>query len=399
MAHMIKRIQRCCLEVLCLIAFLLLLPGCVSTRFSAPADLALPPGGADLGAELCNGLLWVDVMIDGRGPYAFLIDTGAEITVIDTAVAHELFGESIRSAGLSRAQGASGRTARLDGWIRVAELSVGGMVARELDVIAMDLSRVADALGRPFDGVVGYPVFRDAVLVVDYPNQSAAALSHAAYDTLHGAPASIPLLGGSHPTVEIDLAGRSLHFLVDTGANTRFAVERLDDLTDGSNAPVVGRRRGVDGDSMSRAFRLDGIVELGPLRYQRPIIQSAEKGNTLGGRAFSDARIAFDQRRKLLFIEPRNDAVIHMPAIQMLDVLFEKLPDGWMPSTTITGTPIEAYGLHEDDRIIALDGISTAELLCTSFETFLTGKTNVTATVRRGTTTFDVQLDVRRELK
>ena len=89
MAHMIQRRRRSCRDILCLLALLVLLPGCVSTRYRAPAELELPPGGADLGVELCNGVLWVDVTIDGRGPYAFLIDTGAEMTVIDTAASLE----------------------------------------------------------------------------------------------------------------------------------------------------------------------------------------------------------------------------------------------------------------------------------------------------------------------
>ena len=49
-----------------------------------------------------------------------------------------------------------------------------------------------------------------------------------------------------------------------------------------------------------------------------------------------------------------------------------------------------------DDRVVALDGTPVAELVCTPFRTWLTGKRTVTATIRRDGETVEVVLGVRR---
>jgi predicted aspartyl protease len=398
MARPIHRRQSPWSTVLGCLAALLLLPGCAAWILAPmPADLEMPDHGADLGVELCSGMLWVDVTLDGHGPYAFLLDTGAQITVLDAAVAQEAFPERVRSTFLISARGAQGRRAPIDGRVRIRELAVGQLVARDLDAIVMDLSKVGHALGRRFDGVVGYPVFHDALLVVDYGAGRGHALPHGADAGLPEDSTPIRLLPGSEPEIELEVSGRTLRFLVDTGASTRFTVEHLDAVAEGPY-PVIGMRRGVDGDAESPAARLDGAIDLGPLRYERPIVHGGGSGNKIGGRAFADARIAFDQRRRELRVEPADDEPIRMPPFHHLDVVFEKLDDGWMPSHTLSGAPLGDLGLRESDRVITVDGTPITDLVCVRLEEVLEDRTVIEVTVVRDGSRVDVPLTVLRRL-
>ncbi len=386
-----------CIVLLSLLASVGMLPGCAAWSFApAPATLEIPAGGADLGSELCRGLIWTEVMIDGRGPYAFIVDSGAQISVIDAAVAREVFPGRIRSTFFLQARGAHGRGVPIEGRVRVSELVVGEFAARELDAIVMDLSGVAARLGRRFDGIVGYPVFRDALLVIDYASGRAAAHRRADRGLLTDDHDEIPLLPGSEPRIELVVAGRTLPFLVDTGAGTRFALAQLDEIAPDGPHPVVSVRRGVDGDLLTRAARLRGTLDLGPLHYERPILHESAHGNRIGGRAFAGARVAFDQWRRVLHVERAGDAPIRMPPHHHLDVFFEMHLDAWVPARTLSGAPPWAVGLRDTDRVIAVDGVPVTDLVCEPLEDFLVGRTEVSLTVLRDGETVEVSLDVIR---
>ena len=200
------------------------------------------------------------------------------------------------------------------------------------------------------------------------------------------------------PQIELELAGRSLRFLVDTGASTPFTVQDLDRLAPRGPRPIVGIRRGVDGDIMSRAARLDITIELGPMRFERPIVHGARSGNKVGGRAFADARISFDQHRRVLLVEPARDEPIRTPPIHHLDVVFEKLPDAWIPARTLSGASLGAVGLRDEDRVIAVDGVPVADLVCEPLGVILEGRTHVRLTLLRDEARVERTLAVHRRL-
>ncbi len=45
------------------------------------------------------------------------------------------------------------------------------MTATKVDALAMDLSKLSSALGRPIGGVLGYSFFKTRIVQIDYPNR------------------------------------------------------------------------------------------------------------------------------------------------------------------------------------------------------------------------------------
>lgn len=133
---------------------------------SAPADSAageLPfrlvgPGGA---------AIVVPVSINGREPVDLILDTGATLTCVDTALAREMaLPERRRAVGMAVGVGAAGRV-RLHA---VDSLRVGGAVARGLTVCAMDL-RALRALGPGVHGLLGLDVLRNFRVTLDFERE------------------------------------------------------------------------------------------------------------------------------------------------------------------------------------------------------------------------------------
>lgn len=109
---------------------------------------------------------FVDVLVNGSGPHNFLLDTGSPVTALDRGLAERL-GLEVEAAGMASGMGGDsvpagrveGVTVRLEGEEAAPE---------EAWVLPLD-SLMSPAADRTVDGVVGYPLFRDRVLDVDFP--------------------------------------------------------------------------------------------------------------------------------------------------------------------------------------------------------------------------------------
>lgn len=106
----------------------------------------------------------VPVHINGRGPYSFVLDTGATLTCVDQALATELsLPEERGQIGFGAGIGGAGRM-RL---VRTDSLRVGAARAEDLPVCALDLSSARQA-GIEFDGLLGLNFLRPFRMGLDF---------------------------------------------------------------------------------------------------------------------------------------------------------------------------------------------------------------------------------------
>lgn len=125
---------------------------------SAAGELAFRwagPGGA---------AMVVPVRINGGEPVDLVLDTGATLTCVDTAIARRFqLPERRMMVGSAVGIGGAGRV-RLH---RVDSLQVGGAVTRDLTVCAMDLQALR-AVGPEVHGLLGLNVLREFRLTIDF---------------------------------------------------------------------------------------------------------------------------------------------------------------------------------------------------------------------------------------
>ena len=111
-------------------------------------------------------LVMVPVFVNGGGPWAFAVDTGASATVVSLALADAL---RLERAGSAAMTGAGGMLRTTLG--RVSALAVGAAAVRDLPVVVSDfLKQLGDAVETQVDGVLGYNFLRRFRVTIDYPN-------------------------------------------------------------------------------------------------------------------------------------------------------------------------------------------------------------------------------------
>ena len=123
----------------------------------AEIDNALAIGGDDINARKVNTRMTVEVQVNGRGPYRFLVDSGADTSVVGVRIARNLQLPA-GSPAMLHAMTASGPVNR----VMVDELSFGNSRIRNLELPVL---KEGDVGG---EGMVGIDALVEQRLMMDF---------------------------------------------------------------------------------------------------------------------------------------------------------------------------------------------------------------------------------------
>lgn len=112
-------------------------------------------------------LVGVPVRINGKGPYEFVLDTGAGNTVITPKLASQLGLEPKPVHGIARGLGGD---VQLE-LAAVDNLSVGDATISSAQVVVIDLVKVSPKGNLIENGILGYDFLKNFETVIDYPNK------------------------------------------------------------------------------------------------------------------------------------------------------------------------------------------------------------------------------------
>jgi predicted aspartyl protease len=208
-------------------ALVLGLAASASAQIETPAPAAEPPG-EDVGIGIDKrSRMTVPISIDGKGPYDFLIDTGAERTVISAELARDLaLGE--------------GRRARMHSMSGVGEVST--VVIPKLQVSRQSVSGIhAPALKEAHigaSGMLGIDTLQSQRVTFDFERQKMTVAPSSSYQRLE--PNEIVVTArnrfGRLVLVDARLDGQKLTVVLDTGSEVTVGNEAL-------RAKLTGKRR------------------------------------------------------------------------------------------------------------------------------------------------------------
>ena len=157
----------------------------------------------------------VDAVVNGA-PVRALVDSGAQSSVIDAALAQRLglkTGATVPVVALGvSGEPQLGRTA-------VFEVQLGALSFRGLRAAVLDLGGISSASGLPFSLILGQDVLRQVVADFDFPRQRLSFHRPDAYVLPESAMASPARRKGRELVVPVMVEGAPLEVALDTGAS------------------------------------------------------------------------------------------------------------------------------------------------------------------------------------
>jgi Aspartyl protease len=240
----------------------------------------------------------VEVMINGKGPFHFTIDTGAQMqAVVDSSVITQL---NLQPNGQVRGGDPSGQNARVFDTVLLDSLSLGGVKFRNVTVLSQE-PRMGPNAPR-VDGVLGFSLFSEYLLTLDYPRKQ-LRLSRGELPAANGAdilPFENPRV---IPVVEVSIGNSKMKAHIDSGnivGGFILPTKLVDKLALASQPITVGRARTVSNEVEIKEARLSGTIRLGGFEFRQPTItfpSIADEVN-IGLKTLRDFSVTFDQKNK-----------------------------------------------------------------------------------------------------
>lgn len=266
----------------------------------------------------------VEVKLNGQGPFAFMIDTGAGMQAdIDTSVAERLKLQPSGSAVNGDPSGENDRevaTVTIDsitfGEDRAGNEFAGATRKRRVSVSTNTVEfRNVTAVVRPqritkdypaVDGILGFALFRDYLLTLDYPAMR-VTLQQGDVPAANGADILDFEIENRIPVIELAVGKIRVPAHLDSGnfvAGFILPEEIVEQLPLLSQPVIVGGARSVSNRIELRQAQISGTIRIGSFDFPQPMITFPALSETnVGFKVLRDFVVTFDQKNRRVKFE------------------------------------------------------------------------------------------------
>jgi hypothetical protein len=323
--------------------------------------------------ELIDNRVFVEVQLNGRGPFHFILDTGAGGFAIVDEVAERL-GLQVKDAG--QENGVGEKKVRTGG-TQIAKVQLGDLRFEDLEATVFPDLGSGNVFGKqPVDGVVGLDVFQQVVVKHDYIHK---ILTFTLPDRFN--------YGGSGvvvhferprqiPVVEAELDGVRGKFGIDTGARSSLLAygpfvdkNKLKEKYDAKLEGVTGW--GIGGpvrSLLARANELkigevvvhDLVIRLST--QKQGLTTSADMAGLIGPDVLSQFDLTVDYPHNRLIFE-KNEHYGRWDSYDRAGMWMGQDGEHFTVVDVIAGGPADEAGIKQGESVLAIDGVSAEKLV------------------------------------
>lgn len=244
----------------------------------------------------------VEVKLNGQGPFAFMIDTGAGMQAdIDPSVAGRL---KLPLSGSAINGDPSGQNDREVATAMIESLTIGRAEFRNVTAVVRPQRITKDY--PDIDGILGFALFSDYLLTMDYPAMQ-VRLARGSLTPANGGDLLNFEIENRIPVIELAIGRIHVPAHIDSGnfvAGFILPEEIVEQLQLQSAAITVGGARSVTNRIQLKQVQLRETIRLGRFEYPQPTIAfPALSDSNIGFNVLRDFVITFDQKNRRMKLQ------------------------------------------------------------------------------------------------
>ncbi|MGB6600619.1 MAG: aspartyl protease family protein, partial [Candidatus Cybelea sp.] len=316
--------------------------------------------------------VYLDVTINGKGPYRFIFDTGGS-NVIDPAVAKEIgaFG-----SGSAQGSGVGSQTESLS-FARVSTLQVGdALLTDQLFAVAPTRQGFGVSAGHPVDGLIGWEVLARYVTTFDYANRRIVlSMPGSAQPPANGHVVPF-VLYGTQPQIACTIDGIPAECTIDTGARDTITfmspfLAAHPQVVPATITAVGVNGFGFGGPAMGKLGRVQ-TVGIDDLQLTNLVADYTTQtvgalaapfvGANVGGNLLRRFTVTFDYWNGTMTLVP-NAAFNEADSYERSGLFLIKRGDSIVVIDARPGTPAANAGIVKGDVLDSIDGSAAGTML------------------------------------
>lgn len=343
------------------------------------ADYAAADNGSRvIPSELCRGLWIVPVTFDDdpHKSLRLILDTGAIPTSVDPDSIERIIDRRVRPGKK----------------VRLRDGEAGPLRIRKIKVISHEMDHLSRVLGTRIDGILGFPVFKDLLLTLDYHDSEVRI-----------AKGSLPAednrtifrdVGKVRPYLAVDLGEDRVPVLIDSGSTSGLTLLGDDPLTWETPPRATSGSVRYDTIEVDHEGRHANDIPFGPLSLSKPVVEVREDGpRIVGHKILKRFELTFDQAQRTIRMRPDSPDPVHLEPVRGIGVVFRPREQGLEVASALDGMPAASAGVQDGDVVIAVDGTPVYERACRpSYEE--SDAESLILSVRRGDATLDIAVNL-----
>ena len=339
--------------------------------FKPPTEAPASHGFADsVGMAMVNieigvNLVYISATVNGVGPFHFLLDTGAGMTIVDKQLADSL---GLQEAGTLPAAGIGGLD--VGKFARVDSIGFTDLSLYDLTVGVMDFTEINKFTAIPINGIIGYNLFSRLIVEIDYSGGK-----------LNVYPPESKLFSGGADTLECEIESNHpiVKGLVNDSIEGRFRFDTGSQNFLDLNTPFVRNNNikddvlkelgeyeimGVGGSSKTSLVFIKSLtfgktrlpeIMTGLYEAETGIFSTENVDGNVGGGVLGWFKVAFDYPHNKVYMTLQEEPEINQgPFIS--GILLESDERGITIMRLIPGTPAEESELQIGDRLLRVNG-------------------------------------------
>lgn len=252
--------------------------------------------------EVLYGKPYVDVLVNGKGPFRFVVDTGTGADAIVTPALVDQLG--LREVGRARLTDPSKQADQRSPMVEMERLQVAGADFAQVAAVNHTLPGEDDACM----GLLGFTLFREYLLTLDYAHHT-LILKRGELKP-DGERSVLPfLMPDGVPLVALTVAGERMEAQLDSGGMGLTVPETVARRLKFAAGPVpFSNAESVATRFELKVGRLSGDVLLGRYVFERPVVEvhPAFPMVNLGAEPMDQFTVTFDQARQLVRLDARK---------------------------------------------------------------------------------------------